>query len=73
MSETSTPRPKVAPKSDDTSVGKKLAAKVRLVHAHGFIEAETKRHKLWQAGEIVVDRSEIELLISRGARIEEVE
>ena len=73
MSETSTPRPKVAPKTEETNAGKKLPAKVRLVHSHGFIEPETRRHRLWQAGEMVVSPAEIELLISRGARIEEVE
>lgn len=70
MSETVPPRQK--PNRDETNAGKRLPAKVRLVRAHGFIEQETGRHRLWQAGEMVGDASEIEMLISRGAHVEEV-
>ena len=43
-----------------------LPAKIKLVHAHGFID-ENGTHRYWKAGVVIGDPAEVDLLIGRKA------
>jgi hypothetical protein len=66
------PRTNAGEGAGDSAPNSPLPGKVRLMAPYGFID-ENDRHRFWQAGDVVGDASEVELLIERGAPIEEVE
>ncbi len=66
------PRPKlVAAHSAPSPVA--LPARVRVQHRYGYIDEETGRSRMWEAGDMIVDAGEIALLVGRGAPLDVIE
>ena len=47
-----------------------MPTKVRLQTRHGYIEEETGRPRMWEAGDVIVDAGEIALLLDRHAPLD---
>jgi hypothetical protein len=56
-------------KSEDESDFPAAPFKIRLTHPHSFID-DNGRHRVWNAGDVITDPAEIEMLTGRKARIE---
>jgi hypothetical protein len=48
-----------------------LPAKLRMLSLYGYYD-DNKRYRSWHQGDVITDPSEIQLLVERGAPIEEI-
>jgi hypothetical protein len=64
-------QPPAAPPAPPAPEKPPLPAKLKMLSLYGYYD-ENKRYRSWHQGDVITDPTEIQLLVERGAPVEEI-